>query len=490
MTQKQTPPTELGESTRAAGLGLPTLAALVVANMIGAGVFTSSGFSLGDLGNPGRVMLAWWLCAVWAICGAVAYGGLVSRLPISGGEYLFLSRFVHPSVGFLAGWISVIAGFTAPIALAAQGAAVYMMPSAIVSDDSEVSASSADDGSEAGNENSDAGEVEANEDLANAARNRTLSLIAVSVIVAAALCHLIGIGIGVGVQNSIVAAKLALLAIVIVWAFVFAPTDAWQGGALPDRVDGWWPEDFSAWIVLAGSMSWVALSYTGFNAAVYVASEARDARRNVPRAMLLATLVVTVIYLLLNYIFVYAPAPESIAFQENVAAIASRAVGGPQLEWLVRSTIVLAMTSSVFAMLLAGPRVYSKMAEDGVMPAFFRAEGSPKLAIAVQAALSIMAVLATDLLQLMKYLGLTLSACGAIAVLSLWWVRQKLPEAQSLRWWESASMIVYLGITACILVASWNTHRAEFNAMLITFVVGSFVYIVWAAKESSNSTTA
>src|SRR5690606_8343845 len=108
-----------------AGLGLLTLVSLVVANTVGARVLTSSGFALDTVGSPGRVRLAWWLCGLWAIAGAIAYGGLARRLPLSGGEYLFLSRLVHPSVGFLAGWISLVAGFTAPIALAAQGAATY-----------------------------------------------------------------------------------------------------------------------------------------------------------------------------------------------------------------------------------------------------------------------------------------------------------------------------------------------------------------------------
>lgn len=433
--------------TKHSGLGLATLVALVVANMIGAGVFTSSGYSLGALGNPGRVMLAWWLCGLWAVAGAVAYGALVSRLPMSGGEYLFLSRFVHPAVGFLAGWISVIAGFTAPIALAAQGAAAYLQPSW------------------------SAGEL-------------NLSLIAAAVIVAATLCHLIGISIGAGVQNALVAAKLVLLGVVIVWAFALAPSEAWQGGALPERSNSWWPESYAAWSVLAGSMSWVALSYTGFNAAIYVAGEARDASRMVPRAMLLATVVVTAIYLLLNYVFVYAPPPEEIAFQKNVASIAASAIGGARLEWLVRVTVVLAMTSSVFAMLLAGPRVYQKMAEDGVMPQFFRSAGSPRLAILAQGTLSLIAVFLADLLQLMTYLGLTLSACGALAVLSLWWVRRKLPDAHPLRWWEAICMLVYLGITACILWASWTEHGEQFNAMLITFAVGVAVYLGWIAWEA------
>ena len=137
----------------------------------------------------------------------------------------------------------------------------------------------------------------------------------------------------------------------------------------------------------------------------------------------------------------------------------------------------------MFAMLLTGPRVYQRMAEDGVMPRFFRAEGSPRLAILAQAMLSLIAVFMADLLQLMTYLGLTLSACGALAVLSLWWVRDKLPEAQPLRWWETGAMLVYLGITGCILIASWSEHPQHFNAMLVTFGLGVVVYLGWRAWE-------
>lgn len=435
-----------------AGLGLLTLSALVVANMVGAGVFTSSGYALATVGSPGRVMLAWWLCGVWAIAGAIAYGGLVRRLPLSGGEYLFLSRLVHPSVGFLAGWISVVAGFTAPIAVAAQGAALYAL-----------------------------GDVPPTDWRLTAA--------AVGLIATASLFHLIGVSLGIGLQNAIVAAKLLLLAVIIGWAFIFTSTDVWQGAALPGHSPSWWPEDLSAWTVMVGSMSWIALSYTGFNAAIYVAGQAQDARRTVPLAMLWGTLVVTVVYLLLNYVFVYAPAPDAIANQTNVASIAAEAVGGSTLALLVRVTIVLAMISSVFAMLLAGPRVYQKMAEDGVMPKLFdSAGGAPRWATVVQAGLSCVAVFVADLLQLMKYLGLTLSACGALAVLSLWWARRRIPDARPLRWWETAAMFVYLLITLAILWASRLTHAPEFNAMLVTFALGAIVYAVWHVRDvTSNS---
>lgn len=414
---------------------------MVVANMIGAGVFTSSGYSLAALGNPDRVMLAWWLCGVWAISGAIAYGALVSRLPMSGGEYLFLSRFCHPSIGFLAGWISLIAGFTAPIALAAKGASLYGF---------------------------------GKQDPV------TEQCIAAGVIVVATLAYLLGVNIGAKIQNTIVAIKILLLAIIIVVAFAVASSTGWQGNVLSDRNSNLWPEDFSAWTVLLGSMSWVALSYTGFNAAVYVAGQAKDAAVNVPRAMLRATLVVTLIYLLLNAVFVYAPPPELIAGQEDVAAIVGRYIGGAAFESLVRITISLAMVTSVFAMLLAGPRVYQKMAEDGVMPRLFNTDGpTPRIATLFQAALSIIAVFAAELLQLMKYLGLTLSACGAIAVLSLWWMRKHLPDARPLQWWENLALSIYVLITLAILAASYETHRSEFFAMLITFAVGFLFYAGW-----------
>ncbi|MEO8272118.1 MAG: APC family permease, partial [Aureliella sp.] len=311
-----------------------------------------------------------------------------------------------------------------------------------------------------------------------------LTAVAIGLIVVASLFHLIGMSLGTGLQNAIVAAKLLLLAVIIGWAFLFTSADVWQGGVLPGHSPAWWPEDLSAWTVLVGSMSWIALSYTGFNAAIYVAGQARDPRRTVPLAMLCGTVVVTIVYLLLNYVFVYAPSPESIANQTNVASIAAEAVGGSELAWLVRVTIVLAMISSVFAMLLAGPRVYQKMAEDGVMPKLFHsAGGAPRWATVVQASLSCVAVFMADLLQLMKYLGLTLSACGALAVVSLWWARRHIPDAQPLRWWETAAMFVYLFITLAILWASRLTHAPEFNAMLVTFALGAIVYAVWHVRE-------
>ena len=139
------------------------------------------------------------------------------------------------------------------------------------------------------------------------------------------------------------------------------------------------------------------------------------------------------------------------------------------------------MVTSVFAMLLAGPRVYQKMSEDGVMPKLFNSDGNtPRIATVFQAVLSIVAVFAADLLELMTYLGLTLSACGALAVMSLWWMRKRLPNAQPLQWWENLALSIYVLITLTILAASYITKNDQFNGMLITFGVGIILYGGWS----------
>ncbi len=107
-------------------LGLFSLTALVIGNMLGAGVFTTSGFALSDLGSPLYVLLAWFIGGLLALCGAASYGALSRLMPVSGGEYFFLSRVVHPMVGFVAGWISLWAGFTAAIAFSAITFEVYL----------------------------------------------------------------------------------------------------------------------------------------------------------------------------------------------------------------------------------------------------------------------------------------------------------------------------------------------------------------------------
>ncbi|HBE66867.1 MAG TPA: APC family permease [Planctomycetaceae bacterium] len=421
--------------------GLWGLVALVVANMVGTGVYTSSGYSMAALGDPYRVMNVWIVCGVWAVAGAIAYGSLARRLPISGGEYLFLSRLVHPSVGFMAGWISMVAGFTVSIALAAKASIAYAAPS-----------------------------------LAASVMGNAL---------AAGLVFLItgviasGLRFGTGTQTAIVAIKLLLLSAFVAYALLFGDFHQADPSETLQPVADVQEASLSAWIAFVGSMSWIALSYTGFNAAVYVSGAVRGASRLVPLAMIVATIVVTVFYLLLNAVFVFAPQPEQITGKLEVAAIAAQAVGGDWLAGLMRLIVIVSTVSSVFSMLIAGPRVYQQMAIDGVMPRLFSDDGkAPVAALFLQAGISILVIFADQLLGLMQYLGVTLAACGGLAVLSLLWAGRKIDDAPRLAWWEALSAVVYLTITAAIIVGTYleDLQRPKFFAMLGTFAAGAVVY--------------
>ena len=442
-------------------LGLTTLSMLVVAAMIGFGVFTSSGFALAELGNPRRVLLAWLLCGVWALAGAVAYGALIKRIPLSGGEYLFLSRLMHPSVGFLAGWISLVAGFTAPIAAASKAVVAYGFPSV--------------------------------------SSPLTANGIATLIIVVACLCNAAHLGVGAIAQNSIVVIKLIFIACLLAWAFLVSPSQAWQGGPLPGRDTGMVPSNSQAWITLWASMSWIALSYTGFNAAVYVAGESRSAQRNVPRAMIWATLLVTVIYLLLNIIFVGAPRAEDVvatdASKAAIAAAATRALGGTPMETLTRAIIALAVLSSVFGMLLAGPRVYVQMARDGVMPRFLKSISEVSgWAVIMQAGLSIAVVWLASLNEIIGYLGMTLSACSALAVAAIWRLNRS-PESQAatranpVNLLEHGAALLYISGTlvmlAAVLIQGQRTN--ELIAVTATFVVGLLLHFTWRQRSEKQS---
>ena len=351
-------------------IGLPSAVALVVANMIGAGVFTTSGFSLAELGRPEPVLLAWLVGGVLAMCGALSYGAFARYMPESGGEYMFLSRTVHPLAGFLAGWVSLLAGFSAPIAAAALGLQAYVDAAVTIGGRPE--------------------------------------WIGTCAILVAGLLHGFHLRAGVAVQNVAVLAKmLAIGAFVAVGALII-PARA----EVPIVAIG--PVDVSAFAV---TLVWIAFSYSGWNAAVYVAGEVRDPDRNLARALVIATGIVAVAYLLLNAVFLYAVPTAALVGKAEVGAIAAEALGGPWLRSAVCLLVALALFTSISSMVMIGPRVYARMAEDGVFPAFFRhGEEVPAAAIALQVALAVLLVWVGRLAELLGYMGFTLGLSAAATV--------------------------------------------------------------------------
>ena len=414
--------------------GFWTLTFLVIANMVGAGVFTTSGFALQDLGSPHVVVLAWAVGGVIATAGAVSYGLLVKAMPESGGEYLFLSRAAHPILGFIAGWVSLIAGFSGAIAFAATAFEGYVA----------------------------------------AERIRPTWLpagsIAVASIILAGSFHGLRPRFGALAQNAVVFLKLGLLSAVLVFAASQLPTDNWHGfGTSEGGLTGW-----ALVSAFAGSLVWISLSYSGFNAAVYVAGEVDGARQIVPRALVVGTVVVLALYVLLNAVFVYAAPRESIKGVEDVAAIAAHSLGGRGFETFVRWTIAACLLTSVFSMMMAAPRVYAKMADDGMLPSPLRFQGdAPRGATIVQVVFATMLVVASTLQGLLSYLGLTLSLCAACSVFCLF-----LPSVRTKPLLHPIHIIPTLyitcTITAAVIMVTFNPW--QLLGTIVTFSVGAVAY--------------
>ena len=416
--------------------------------MIGAGVFTTSGFSLADLGSRDLVLLAWLIGGLIALCGAISYGGLVARITESGGEYVFLSRVVHPLAGFLAGWVSLLAGFTGAIAFAARAFETYALPESMRPD---------------------------------ALPSGSLGVLVIAFF---GLLHAFVARAGVAAQNAVVILKLVALAAFVGYAVTLLIGEGWIGTEQATK------DAPFALLPFASSLVWISLSYSGFNASVYVTGEVKNARRNVPRSLWLGTLLVTFVYLALNAVFLYAPAPDAIASHRDVATIAARALGGRWLEELVRVAICLALLSSVSSMIVAGPRVYARMAEDGVFPRWFLPSDSndtggwPRAAILFQAALAAIVVCVATLGDLLSYLGFTLSLSAAGSVACLFVLRFRDPTSPR-SFGYPVVPLCYITATLGLAALAAVERPWQLVAAAATLISGVLAY--WIASRAEPS---
>lgn len=414
-------------------LGLTTAIAMVVANMIGTGVFTTSGFLLGDLGNPWTVLLVWVLGGCIAILGALCYGALSRRIPESGGEYLFLSRTLHPSLGYVAGWISLLVGFSAPLAAAAFAFGQYAAPWT--------------------------GSV-------SPQWSGSLLLVLFCVL------HALHVQRGASVQNLAVIVKVALILGFIVFGTARLPE-------LPAATDIPLPTG-----AIAVSLMWVMFSYSGWNAAIYIGGEVRDPETNLPRALWIGTILVMVLYVALNAIFVFATPAADLAGKLEVGRIAAEALGGPSWGVAVTLIVALALITSVSSMMMAGPRVYAQMAEDGYLPRLLRtAPGvAPRNGMLLQLALSLLLLWSTAYESLLTYIGFTLGLSTALTVIGL--VRLRFREGSSLRipGWPWIPLLFLLAILVITVITIRMRPLVSFYG-LGTILLG---WVLWRIQESAR----
>lgn len=408
-------------------LGTASAVALIVGNMIGVGAFTTSGFALATLGGPGPVLAAWVVGGAIALCGALSYAALGCSLPESGGEYLYLSRLAHPLAGFLAGWISLLAGFTAPVAAAALTLDAY---------------------------------------FADAAGGAAPVWLGGTAIVAAALLHASWRPAGVAVQNAAVLLQLALLFGLLV---VGAPTLIDRRAAV---LAGWGTMTPSGF---AQTLVWVGFAYSGWNAAVYVAGELRDPERTLPRAMVGATLLVAALYTLLNAVLL-AAAPGA-AGRADIGAVAAVAVGGEPLRRAVATLVAVGLCTSISSLLMAGPRVVARMAQDGLLPNWLASSGTePRNAVLLQAALALLVARSATLANLLGGTGFVLGLSSAASVAVFCHHRWS-----TLAMWRRGVALVFIGAT--LAASAGMVAYAPASALVGIAVVAVGVPLYFALRR-------
>lgn len=430
-------------------LGLFPATNIVVANMIGAGVFTTAGLILEGLGSPVMMLTLWFAGGIIALCGALSYGELGIAMPGAGGEYLFLSRLYNPLAGFLSGWVSFIVGFSAPIAASAMGFSEYIL---------KAFPSLATIGGAA----------------AFLTPGLIIKILSVAVILIFTIIHYRGIKTGAKVQNILTIIKIGTMVVLIVAGFATGRGDtshfAWNTGIL---------NGFPGMKTIGLSLMWIMFAYSGWNAATYVGSEIKNPIRTLPGSLLWGTLIVMILYLGVNALFVYSIHPEDMKGVIAVGALSTVRLFGQNAGTLFALLIAFALFSSLSAFIIIGPRVYYSMARDGL---FFKAVAKvhprfhvPSNSILLQSGIAILFVLSGTFDQILTYLGFSLGIFPLLAVAGVFLQRRRNPEAVRLPGFP-VPQIVYLLTGVMILTLSYLERPIESSIALITVLAGVPAY--------------
>ncbi len=433
--------TELMDPNLQRQIGLFPAVNIVVANMIGAGIFTTSGLLLAEIHHPGWLLILWAAGGLLALSGALCYGILGAAMPEAGGEYRYLSRLYHPMFGFLSGWISFFVGFSAPLAASALGFSEYAaraFPSA----------------------------------FAWGPHAATTRFVAAAAIIGLTFVHLRGVVLGIRVQNVLTAGKVLLI-----FAFV-AVGFAIGTGVIGRAVQESLVSSPITWKTAGLSLMWIMFGYSGWNASGYIGSEISNPRRNLPWSLILGTGLVTVLYLALNALFVYAVPASELEGVIAVGGLAAERLFGTGGDRLISMLIAFALLSSISALIILGPRVYYAMAKDGlffqrVMQVHPRTH-VPYVSLLVQCGVAVVMVVSGTFDQILTYMGFCLGIFPLFAVIGIFRFTacgQGTPPR-----WVLGVAVLFAVVSFAILVLAFLERPFESSIAIVTVLVGIPLY--------------
>jgi basic amino acid/polyamine antiporter, APA family len=423
-------------------VGFVTACAIVIANIIGTGVFTSLGFQVRDIHSSFALLMLWVVGGIAALCGALSYAELGAALPRSGGEYHFLSTIYHPALGFMAGIVSATVGFAAPIALAAMAFGKYFH---------------------------------------GVFNFGVPALLSFAVIWIVAAFHLRNLRVGSVFQNIWTLTELLLIGAFITAGFLLPAKQ--PVAFLPARADI--VPIFGAPFAVA--LVYVMYSYSGWNAATYITGEIRQPGRNLPRALFAGTAIVMVIYVLLNGIFLAAAPQTELSGQLEVGLIAGKHIFGAKGARVVGAVICIGLISAISSMTWIGPRVTMSMGEDHWLLRWLGRksdEGVPIRAIGLQLVITSLLLSIGSFEFVAIYIQFSLLLCSLLTVLGVIVLRNTHPEiARPYRVW-AYPLPPLLFATIAIWMMIYLLHSRPVESLLaLATMLGGFALYFFAGKH-------
>jgi len=414
---------------------------MVIANMIGTGIFTSLGFQvldkdLGGIPDPFTILVIWLVGGIISLCGATVYGEIATTINKSGGEYTFLSRLYHPLIGFISGWISIIIGFSAAIAGLSIATGEYFLP------------------------------IIGSPEDATFLGVPIVKMIGALVIAIIAFVQMGGVKVGGMVQNYMTYIKLGLVLTFLALPFIFGGEGKTSGVSFAPSDESF---DMIFSLPFAGSLVWVMFAYSGWNASSYIVGNLENPKKNLPFSLMIGTLIVTILYLLLNAVFMHVATFDELAFQVDLGNIVAEKLIGGKGALFFSAVFSLALVSGVNAMFIAGPRVAQQMGKDHTL---FRAlgreskGGAPRIAILVMAVISIILVFTVPFDDIIKFTGFTLAVFALLTVIGIFILRaKKMTTSNTVKaWLYPVSPIVFSALSI------W---------MMAYFVIDEPIIILW-----------
>ena len=419
--------------------------------MIGAGIFTTSGLLLAQLHDPKLLLVLWAIGGIIALCGALSYSELGARFPKAGGEYAFLSELFSPLAGFLSGWVSFFVGFTAPVAASALAFSEYLVRTL-----------------------PDAGGMEEIGYIKKA--------IAVGIILVFTIIHYKGLRSGSKVQNLLTIIKVGLILVLVIVGFVFGSGSFDHFNVQMKVAEGW-----AGFRTMGLALMWIMFAYSGWNASTYVGSEVLNPVKNIPRSLISGTLFVTLIYLFLNTLFVYAVPAGEMKGVISIGGLAANNLFNHTLDQLSSLFIAVILLSAISVLTIIGPRVYYAMAESGHFFGIAKRinrSNVPGISILLQSGLAIVFVVSGTFDQIITLLSFSLGIFPIMAVAGVFKIRRS-GQSKMKSPLYPLPQLLFIVSSLVILVLAYLERPVESSIALGVIAAGIPVYFLLRKKAES-----